>query len=68
MEILINKESVVSGRIDKTVTVVAGLGETFDIGADLGVPVVDNAAGQLRFQGEIHSLKVVPGPLGLLPF
>jgi arylsulfatase len=68
MTVSINGRVVASGRIDRTVTVVAGLGETFDIGADLGVPVVDNTAGQLPFQGEIHGLKVEPGPLGLLPF
>jgi arylsulfatase len=68
MEILIDGESVMTDRIDRTVTVVAGLGETFDIGADLGVPVVDNVTGQTPFQGKIHTIKVVPGPLGLLPF
>jgi arylsulfatase len=68
MEILLNGESLITGRIDKTVTVVAGLGETFDIGADLGVPVVDATAGQLPFTGQINKLEVRPGPLGLLPF
>jgi arylsulfatase len=68
MDILVNGEVVTTGRIEKTITVVAGLGETFDIGADKGVPVAANPAGQVPFEGEIHSLRVEPGPLGLLPF
>jgi arylsulfatase len=68
MEILVDGQVVATGRIERTITVVAGLGETFDIGADRGVPVASNRAGQLPFEGELHRLEVRPGPLGLLPF
>jgi len=66
--IRIDGERVATGRISRTVTVVAGLGETFDIGRDRGVPVVDSASGRIPFEGELHRLEVQPGPLGLLPF
>lgn len=68
MSILINGEPVVKGRIDRTVTVIAGLGETFDVGMDRGVPVVRNAAGQAPFEGEIRRLEVEPGKLVPWPF
>lgn len=68
MEIRIDGQTVARGRIERTVTVVAGLGETFDIGSDRGVPVVTQPAGRQDFEGRIHSLRVVPGTLGLLPY
>lgn len=68
MTISVNGKAVASGRIERTVTVVAGLGETFDIGADRGVPVVDSSTGQIPFEGKILRLEVSPGNLGLLPF
>jgi len=68
MRILINGEEVGAGRIEKQVTVVAGLGETFDIGRDTGVPVARLPGGQLPFDGEIRRIEVEPGSLKLLPF
>ncbi|NNL95369.1 MAG: arylsulfatase [Xanthomonadales bacterium] len=68
MTILVNGEPVVTDRIDRTVTIVAGLGETFDIGMDRGVPVTENPAGKLPFEGVILRMEVRPGSLGLLPF
>jgi arylsulfatase len=68
LEILVNGAVVASGRIPRTITVVAGLGETFDVGADRGVPVVAAPAGQAPFGGVLHRLEVRPGRLGLLPF
>ncbi|NIL94146.1 MAG: sulfatase-like hydrolase/transferase [Woeseiaceae bacterium] len=66
--ISVDGEVLASGRIEKTVTIVASHVETFDIGHDRSVPVVDNRAGQVPFEGVIHRLTVEPGPLGLLPF
>ena len=68
MRISLNGIEAGKGRIEKTVTVVAGLGETFDIGMDRGVPVVDTEAARLPFEGTIVELRVEPGPLGILPF
>jgi arylsulfatase A-like enzyme len=68
MHILINGEEVGAGRIEKEVTVVAGLGETFDIGRDTGVPVAQVPAGQKRFDGEIRRVEVKPGSFKFLPF
>ncbi len=67
-ELAVDGDTVASGRIERTITVVAGLGETFDVGQDRGVPVADDPAGQAPFDGELHRMEVRPGPLGLLPF
>lgn len=68
MEIRAGGELLASGRIERTVTVVAGLGETFDIGRDTGVPVLDEPAARQPWPGRIRRVEVRPGPLGLLPF
>jgi len=68
MHVLINGEEVGAGRIEKQVLVRAGLGETFDIGRDTGVPVVQQPVGQMPFEGEIHRIEVEPGSFKLLPF
>ena len=68
MRILINGEEAGAGRIGSQIIVVAGLGETFDIGRDTGVPVARLRAGQVPFEGEIRRIEVEPGSLKLLPF
>ncbi len=68
MRISADGELLASGRIERTVTIVAPLGETFDIGRDTGVPVLDSPAAGKPFPGGIHRVEVRPGPLGLLPF
>jgi hypothetical protein len=68
MRILINGEEVGTGRIEQEVTAVAGLGETFDIGRDTGVPVAQTPAGQQPFDGSIRRIEVKPGSFKLLPF
>jgi arylsulfatase len=68
MRILINGDEAGAGRVEKQITVVAGLGETFDIGRDTGVPVSRQPEGQLPFEGEIRRIAVEPGSLKMLPF
>jgi arylsulfatase len=68
MRILIDGEEAGTGRIESQIIVVAGLGETFDIGRDTGVPVARLRAGQVPFEGKIHRIEVEPGSLELLPF
>lgn len=53
--ISIDGESVASGRIDRTFVVSAGIGETFDIGRDTGVPV---CLGSGPFNGEVRKVEV----------
>jgi arylsulfatase len=67
MRILINGEEVGTGRIERQIIVVAGLGETFDIGRDTGVPVARRPEGQVPFEGELRRIEVEPGSLKLLP-
>lgn len=68
MRILVNEKEVARGRIERQVTVLAGITETFDIGADTGAPVVDYAGGRNRFNGVIKRIEVKPKALKLLPF
>jgi arylsulfatase A-like enzyme len=68
MHILIDGEEAGAGRIERQTIVAAGLGETFDIGRDTGVPVARQPEGQVPFEGEIRRVEVEPGSLGLLPF
>lgn len=51
----VNGEPVASGRIDRTFVTSAGIGETFDIGRDTGVPV-SPASGP--FNGEVRRVEV----------
>jgi hypothetical protein len=62
MRIRVNGQQVAVGRIERQATVIAGIGETFDIGDDTGEPVLDYPQGMRKFSGEI--LKVVVRPEG----
>ena len=68
MRIFVNGARVAQGRIERQATIMAGLGETFDIGDDTGVPVLAYAGGRSRFNGEIQRIEVRPGGIKLLPF
>ena len=68
MRILIDGAPAAADRIEKQIIVVAGLGETFDIGRDTGVPVAREPEGQVPFAGEIRRIEVNPGSLEILPF
>ncbi|MDX2274528.1 MAG: arylsulfatase [Hyphomonadaceae bacterium] len=68
MRIFVNGQRVAEGRIERQITVVAGLGETFDLGDDTAAPVLDYPGGRARFNGEIERIEVRPGQMKLLPF
>jgi hypothetical protein len=68
MRIYANGQRVAEGRIERQVILVAGLGETFDIGDDTAVPVLDYPDGRSRFNGEINRIEVKPGAMKLSPF
>jgi len=56
--ISVNDHRAGCGRMERTLTVTAGLGETFDIGQDTGDPVVDYL-GANTFDGTIHKVEVI---------
>lgn len=68
MRIFANGRRVAEGRVERQITVIAGLGETFDLGDDTGVPVLDYPDGRTRFNGRIERVEVRPGMIELLPF
>lgn len=68
MQILLHDEIIAQGRIERQITVTSGLGETFDIGRDTGVTVVEEGAGTKQFNGKIHKVEVIPGRVKMLPF
>jgi arylsulfatase A-like enzyme len=59
---------IAQGRIERTISIPAGLGETMDTGRDTGVPVTSEKAGQTAFEGEIHEVRVQSGKLSLISF
>ncbi|MDH4020897.1 MAG: arylsulfatase [Xanthomonadales bacterium] len=68
MTILGNGDIIAQGRVERTISIPAGLGETMDTGRDTGVPVTSAAAGQTIFEGEIDEVRVRSGKLSLMPF
>ncbi len=64
VHISVNGKEVASGRVEKTISIFAGLGETFDIGSDTGTPVTEDYPGQGRFSGEIEKVAVHLEPFG----
>jgi len=64
LHISVDGKEVASGRVEKTISIFAGLGETFDIGADTGTPVTDDYPGQGRFSGDIEKVSVHLEPFG----
>jgi arylsulfatase len=58
MRILVDEKEIGSGRIDRTILVAAGLGETLDIGIDTGAPVTEAYKDEGRFDGEIQKVVV----------
>ena len=64
MRISVNGQQVASGRVERTISLRAGLGETFDIGYDTGAPVVEDYAKDGRFTGDITKVTVELGEPG----
>ena len=58
MTISVNGQQVASGRIGRTINLLAERDDTFDIGFDAGTPVSDEYADGGRFTGEIHKVAV----------
>jgi len=56
------------GRVERTISIPAGLGETMDTGRDTGVPVTKVRAGQVSFEGDIIEVRILTGPPEILPF
>jgi arylsulfatase A-like enzyme len=62
--ILVDGQEVASGRIDRTILIPAGIGETFDTGRDTGVPVTLDYADQGVFAGDIDDIEIQFSPFG----
>ncbi|AZI35218.1 arylsulfatase [Caenibius tardaugens] len=56
--ISVNDRPAGCGRMERTLTVTAGLGETFDIGQDTGDPVADYV-GMNAFNGKIRKVEII---------
>ena len=54
------------GRVERTISIPAGLGETMDTGRDTGVPVTRTPAGQAAFEGKIDEVRVRTGNVRVL--
>jgi arylsulfatase len=54
------------GRIERTISIPAGLGETMDTGRDTGVPVARAKTGQVPFEGTIHEIRINTGRVKVL--
>ena len=68
ISILGDGDLIAEGRIERTISIPAGLGETMDTGRDTGVPVARDAHGQIPFEGEIQEIRIHVGRPALLPF
>ncbi|MBP6052885.1 MAG: arylsulfatase [Pseudomonadales bacterium] len=64
MRILVDGKQVANGRIERTIVLRAGLGETFDIGYDTGAPVIEDYTKDGRFTGDIDKVTVELGQPG----
>jgi arylsulfatase len=64
MRISVNGKEVARGRIERTITLRAGLGETFDVGYDTGAPVIEDYSGDGRFNGDIAKVTMRLGAPG----
>ncbi len=61
--LLIGEEVVGEARIERTFVFPAGLGETLDLGRDLGVDVIGYPFGD-RFEGRINRVHIELDPMG----
>jgi arylsulfatase len=58
MTISVNGQPVASGRIPRTINLLAERDDTFDIGYDAGTPVSDDYADGGHFKGDIRKVTV----------
>jgi arylsulfatase len=65
LKISVNGKPLAEGRIDRTILIPAGLGETFDVGRDTGAPGSEEYAGNGGFAGEVRKVEVELAPVGL---
>jgi arylsulfatase len=65
MRISVNGKEVARGRIEKTIMLPVGVGETFDVGFDSGAPVSTDYVDEGRFAGDIDSLAIHLGPFAM---
>ena len=57
-KLFINDKQVAEGRIEKTVGFRIGLDETFDVGQDKGIAVVDSYQVPFKFTGNLEQVKL----------
>jgi arylsulfatase len=62
-KILVNGESVASGRIEQTQGFLFSADEGVDVGIDLGTPVTDYGTDENRFSGEIENITINVKPI-----
>lgn len=64
MSIAIDGKAVASGRLDRSIAYPDPHTESFDIGLDSSVPVVEAAPGSSVFRGKLYKVSVAVGPAG----
>jgi arylsulfatase len=65
LRISVDGKPVAEGRVERTILISAGIGETFDIGRDTGAPVSEDYRHQGVFAGDIRRVDVHLAPQGL---
>ena len=63
----IDERKVADKRIDKTITLPANVGETFDVGLDRGVTVSDRLPRDGKLEADVAKLTVHFAPSGEVP-
>lgn len=64
VRITIDGKQVASARLDRSISYPDPHTESFDIGLDSGVPVVEAPLGSSSFKGKVEKVTVVVGPAG----
>lgn len=61
-------ELLAQGRVERTISIPADLGDNMDTGRDTGVPVTKARPGQTRFESDIIEVRIQTDPPEVLPF
>jgi len=64
VSIAINGQAVGTGRVNRSIIVADPYSETFDIGLDSGVPVIDLGGKSNAYTGNLEKLTIDLGPAG----